>query len=144
MANPIASALSYFVFDTITVPAVGTCAISTSRPPLDVTPIGSWNSYFIEGVLAAAGTLDVYYNKTDHEALVNAGCVVTNAPIEFSFVLKTNESIDGFCIITGWDIVSATTDVLRGQISFQIVGQVDYHGIQTSLGTVEQLEAPAP
>jgi hypothetical protein len=140
----IASALSTFEFDGTIVPAIGTVAITNQRPPLDVTPIGAYNSYFIEGVYAAAGTLDVYYNATDHFSLVNAGLVVQNAPLPFQFVLKTGETITGNCFITGWDIVASTTDVVRGQISFQIVGQVTFANgeisVPSSLGSLESIE----
>ena len=64
------SSLSAFTFDATTIPAVGNIAFSLQRTPLDVTSIGAWNTYFIDGVASAAFTLDVFFSHADHNKLI--------------------------------------------------------------------------
>lgn len=145
-----ASALSAFYFGaTSTSPpliaAVGNVAFSLQRTPLDVTAIGSWNTYFIDGVASSAFTLDVYYAYADHNALLTDLLNPVNAgrPWYFEIVLNPNNSptypdkITGKCIITSFDVVSAGGDVVRGSFSAQVIGAVSIATDQATLGVSE-------
>lgn len=129
-----ASALSAFSFNTTNIPAVGNVAFSMQRTPLDVTSIGAWNTYFIDGVASAAFTLDVFFTRADHNLLTSdiLGPTGANRPKAFVITLGTvganSESISGKCIITSWDVVSASADVVRGSFSCQIIGPVTFTG----------------
>ena len=129
-----ASALSAFSFNTTNIPAVGNIAFSMQRTPLDVTSIGAWNTYFIDGVASAAFTLDVFFSKADHTLLITDILLPTGAsrPKVFTITLGTvgvnAETITGKCIITSWDVVSASADVVRGSFSCQIIGPVAFTG----------------
>lgn len=129
-----ASALSAFSFNNTNIPAVGNIAFSMQRTPLDVTSIGAWNTYFIDGVASSAFTLDVFFSKADHTLLVSDILLPTAASRPKAFVITLGtvgvnaESISGKCIITSWDVVSASADVVRGSFSCQIIGPVSFTG----------------
>ena len=142
-----ASALSAFSFNNTNIPAVGNVAFSMQRTPLDVTSIGAWNTYFIDGVATAAFTLDVFFARADHNLLITDILLPSGAgrPKAFVITLGTvganTESISGKCIITSWDVVSASADVVRGSFSCQIIGPVSFTGggatTQAQTGTAE-------
>lgn len=126
------SSLSGFTFDGTTIPAVGNIAFSLQRTPLDVTSIGSWNTYFIDGVASAAFTLDVFFAHADHNKLITDVLNPATSAGTKAFVITLGtaganvEKIEGYCIVTSWDTVSASSDVVRGSFSCQIVGPVKY------------------
>lgn len=142
-----ASALSAFSFNTTNIPAIGNVAFSMQRTPLDVTSIGAWNTYFIDGVATAAFTLDVFFSRADHNLLITDILLPTGASRPKAFVITLGtvganaETISGNCIITSWDVVSASSDVVRGSFSCQIIGPVSFTGggatTQASTGTAE-------
>lgn len=128
------SALSAFTFATVNIPAVGNIAFSMQRTPLDVTSIGTWNTYFIDGVASSAFTLDVFFARADHNLLLADILTPTAANRPKAFVIKlgtvgaNNETISGNCIITSWDVVTASADVVRGSFSCQVVGPITFAG----------------
>lgn len=147
------SAISAFWFGAtsstdVSIAAVGNIAFSLQRTPLDVTSIGSWNTYFIDGVASSAFTLDVYYSYADHNALLTDILNPTNAnrPWYFEIVLNpanspTNpDKITGKCIITSFDVVSAAGDVVRGSFSAQVIGAVSIATDQATLGVNEAVQ----
>jgi hypothetical protein len=143
------SALSSFEFNNVLINAVGTVAFTLQRPPLEVTPIGAWNTYFIDGVATSAFTLDVYYSAADHEALFDdilLPSTGTGRPLEFYINLDgANPSVDriyGNCIITGFDIVSSASDVTRASISAQVIGAISIAGQAADIGPSEAVVAP--
>ena len=145
MAYP--SAISSFSFNTNNIAAVGSVAFTLQRSPLDVTSIGSWNTYFIDGVATSAFSLDVYYSTSDHSALMNdilQPVTTTPGPVAFVITFGTTsgtpvvvDSVSGNCIITGFDIVAQGGDVVRGSISAQIVGPVTIAEVLAETGTAE-------
>lgn len=126
------SSLSAFTFDATTIPAVGNIAFSLQRTPLDVTSIGAWNTYFIDGVASAAFTLDVFFSHADHNKLITdvlnpASSAGTKAfQITLGTVGANVEKITGYCIVTSWDSVAASSDVVRASFSCQVVGPIVY------------------
>lgn len=142
-----ASALSSFKFNQLEIAAVGNVAFSMQRAPLDVTAIGSYNSYFIDGVAASAFTLDVYYAYGDHTALIADIMDPLGAGRPLSFVIYLKESatadyIAGYCIITGFDVVSQSGDVVRASFSAQVIGQLEINNTFAQTGATEVEEAP--
>lgn len=149
-----ASALTGFYFGaTSTSPpliaAVGNVAFSLQRTPLDVTSIGSWNTYFIDGVASSAFTLDVYYSRLDHATLLAdvLNPVTAGRPWYFEIVLgpaagspAVVDKITGYCIITSFDAVSSAGDVVRGSFSAQVVGSVQIAGDLATEGAAEVVE----
>lgn len=128
------SSLSAFTFDTTVIPAVGNIAFSLQRAPLDVTSIGAWNTYFIDGVASAAFTLDVFFSHADHNKLITDVLNPSSSAGTKAFVITLGtvganvEKIEGYCIVTSWDTVAASSDVVRGSFSCQIVGPIKYTG----------------
>jgi hypothetical protein len=144
------SALSQFTFNSTVIKAVGSIAFSMQRTPLDVTSIGSWNTYFIDGISSSAFTLDVFYSYLDHSALITDILNPLNTGRPRSFTIKlgsytsggaVNDTITGTCIITSWDAVSASADVVKGSFSCQIVGPVTVVADVADIGNAET--APA-
>lgn len=143
------SALSSFTFDSTTIPAIGNIAFSMQRAPLDVTSIGCWNTYHIDGVASAAFTLDVYYTFTDHTKLIQDIFIPSGAsrPLAFSITLGVNgattDTLTGRCIITGMDVVTSTADVVRGSFACQVIGPVSVNGSEADTGGAEVEPEPA-
>ena len=145
-----ASALTGFKFNTVEIAAVGTVSFSLQRAPLDVTSIGSWNTYFIDGVASAAFTLDVFYSDGDHAALIfdllNPTATSPTRPVSFVIyfdgLATPADYVTGNCIITGFDVVSQSGDVTRASISAQVVGAVNISGDVADKGVAE-VEPPA-
>ena len=143
------SALSSFTFDSTQIAAVGSVAFSMQRAPLDVTSIGCWNTYHIDGVASAAFTLDVYYTFDDHTKLISDIFVPSgaNRPLTFSITLGVNgattDTISGRCIVTSMDVVTSTADVVRGSFACQIVGPVSVNGNEADTGNAEVVPTPA-
>jgi hypothetical protein len=128
------SSLSAFSFDGTTIPAVGNIAFSFARTPMDVTSIGAWNTYFIDGVASAAFTLDVFFSHADHNKLITdvMNPVTSAGSKPFIITLGTVganvEKIEGYCIITSWDSVAASSDVVRASFSCQVTGPIKFTG----------------
>lgn len=139
------SALSQFKWATVTIPAIGSVSMSLPRPAVDVTPIGSWNTYFIKGVMSGTIGLDIYYNKTDHKALVDALLTATGSSTAFQLILNSTQTtpgtfddvITGAGIVTSFDVVSSTADVVRASIVIQIYGQLNINGTAVTYGNAE-------
>lgn len=127
------SALSAFTFDATTIKAVGSVAFSLQRAPLDVTSIGAWNTYFIDGVASSAFTLDVFFDIADHTKLmvdILNPASGASRPKAFIITLKNVagavQSISGNCIVTSFDVVTTTADVVRGSFACQVVGPITF------------------
>jgi hypothetical protein len=140
------SALSQFTFNTNAIKAVGSIAFSMQRTPLDVTSIGSWNTYFIDGIASSAFTLDVFYSYLDHSALITDILNPLNSGRPLAFTIKlgsytsggvVNDTIAGKCIITSWDAVSASADVVKGSFACQVVGPLTVVSDVVDIGNAE-------
>ena len=128
------SSLSAFSFDGTTIPAVGNIAFSVQRTPMDVTSIGAWNTYFIDGVASSAFTLDVFFSHADHNKLITDILNPTTSSGSKAFVITLGtvganvEKIEGYCIVTSWDSVAASSDVVRASFSCQVTGPIKWTG----------------
>ena len=152
MASSSAITAFYFGSTSTTPPliaAVGNVAFSLQRTPLDVTSIGSWNTYFIDGVASSAFTLDVYYSRLDHSTLLAdiLNPVTAGRPWYFEIHFggssgspAVTDKVTGYCIITSFDAVSAAGDVVRGSFSAQVIGSVMSAGDLATEGVSEAEE----
>lgn len=139
------SQVSAFKINGNIIPAVGTMSLSAQRPPQDVTPIGAANTYILSGNLATMVSLDVYYNKTDHDLI--SGDLWQPAGFTCAIVFNNNgaaiqDEITGFATVVSMDIVSVTSDVVRGSYTLQFSGIVEFNGNPPTYGTIETPEAP--
>lgn len=130
------SSLSAFAIGGTNIPAVGTMALSISRPPVDVTPIGVLNTYILSGIMTAVATIDVYYNATDHaaltgEILVPAG--LTQVELFFNGTAGSTDVFGGAATIVSMDVVSVTSDVVRGSYTFQFYGPTNMNGVDSAI-----------
>jgi hypothetical protein len=135
------SSISAFKLAGVVVPAVGTMALSSSRPPTDVTPIGVLNTYILTGILTNVATLDVFYNKTDHANLTAE--LLAPAGIEVELYFDNSGTFDVFsgnATIVNMDIVSVSADVVRGSYTLQFYGPVSMNGVGSSY--IEGNETP--
>lgn len=122
------------------IPAIGTMSLSAQRPPQDVTPIGSANTYLLSGNLATMVSLDVYYNKADHNLI--SGDLWNPAGFACAIVFNNSGSalqdeITGTATVVSMDIVTVTSDVVRGSFTLQFNGVVLLNGIDPIIGTIE-------
>jgi uncharacterized membrane protein YgcG len=137
------SQVSAFTINSVLVPAIGSMSLSSQRPPQDVTPIGAANTYILSGTLATVVALDVYYNKADHDVIVND---LWN-PVGFACEVIFNDlaaplfdRITGQATCISADIVSVTSDVVRGSFVLQFYGLVQYNGNGPLIGAAEFTE----
>lgn len=127
------SSVASFSFNGVTIAAVGTCSVSAARPPIDVTPIGSWNTYHEFGILSTIVQLDVYYSNADHGAIVDQLTAPTGfIPFVVTFSSAAGNAVSGNCMVVGWDSGAATADITRGSFTLQVRGALTTAG-QTSV-----------
>jgi len=130
------ASLSAISFAGVNVKAVGNVSWSYNRSPLEVTPIGAWNSYFIPGVSSTTISLDVYFSHADHSylkaAILNPVANITTQPNAFILTFGGNtvsgavvpETITGSAYVVGWDVVMSSGDVVRAQFQLVVQGYI--------------------
>lgn len=141
-ANAFSSSVSKFEFNGNVVYAIGSMAASFQRPALDITPIGTRNSYFINtGNMTSVITLDVFYACADHGALVTELFNPTAADMPFVITFNDGDTINGYCIVTQFDSTVVTSDVVRGSFTLQVNGQLQYAAceatVDVAVGVIE-------
>jgi len=131
------ASLSGFTLATVVVKAIGNISMSYNRSPVEVTPIGSWNSYFIPGVASTTISMDVYLSYTDHATLKTAilNPLTNIAAQPQAFILNLGgavasgavvpETITGYCYVVGWDVVASSGDVVRAQFQLVVQGYIN-------------------
>lgn len=112
------SSVAKFTYNSVDHAAVGSCAISAQRPVIDVTYLGSYNTYSAPGLLSTALTLDVFIDMASHKVLVT-NLVDAETPRAFTVLFVTGNSISGTAYVTGFDSQIVTGDVARA--SFTLV-----------------------
>lgn len=139
---PYSSDLSYVVWNSNIVEAVGSVSFSIVRAPLDVTEIGKKNAYSIPGISTASVSLDMYFTDAQHGTIVENIWTAGAAGALTVYWNGTSGALDyisGNAICTSFDIVSGVGDIVRASATFLITGQIDYN---TSLTAIGILEAP--
>lgn len=129
------SALSSFSWNAVVVQAVGSMSISTSRPPLEITQVGSANSHFLTGVATTAINLDIYYNEAQHSAFTSD--YLNANQVAFLFETNTGDTFSGEGFIVGIDVVAVNSDVVRGSITIQVTGILAMNGVNAISGNNE-------
>ena len=124
--------ISSITFDSITFEAVGSMSISSARPPIEITQVGSANAHFLAGILTTAIALDIYYNKADHITFTNA--LMGGSSNAFTFTAASGDTITGNAFVTGADVVATMGDIVRGSITLQATGVVTFAGTAASAG----------
>lgn len=124
--------VSTIAYAGTTFEAVGSMSISSARPPIEITQVGSANAHFLAGILTTAIALDIYYNKADHIAFTNA--LMGGTSNAFTFTAASGDTITGNAYVTGADVVATMGDIVRGSITLQATGVVTFAGTAASAG----------
>jgi len=124
--------VSSIAYAGTTFEAVGSMSISSARPPIEITQVGSANAHFLAGILTTAIALDIYYNKADHITFTNA--LMGGSSNAFTFTAGASDTITGNAYVTGADIVATMGDIVRGSITLQATGVVTFAGTAASAG----------
>lgn len=136
----IAAALTTFQFNGVTVYGVGSVAVSTVRNPLDITEIGANNAYFVDGVQTTTCVLDLFYDKSFHQDLMD-NIMDSSGPL-FTKVLWKNvagqeDFVTGCARVSQFDTVSGANDVCRASVTLVFDGFVERNGTVTYPGANE-------
>lgn len=128
--------ISSITFNSTTMEAVGSMSVSSARPPIEITQVGSANAHFLAGILTTAIALDIYYNKLDHQKFVDALFAGTSHAFEFKAAElgATDDTVTGTAFVTGADIVSTMGDIVRGSVTLQATGVVTFAGTAATQG----------
>lgn len=126
------SSVSSVTFNSITFDAVGTMSLSASRSPIEVTQVGCLNSYFLSGISQAIINLDIYYNKTNHQAFVDA--LMNGGRYAFTFTAGASDAVTGNAYCVGVDVVATQGDIVRGSVSLQCDGPITMAGTSSTNG----------
>jgi hypothetical protein len=124
--------VSTIAYAGTTFEAVGSMSISSARPPIEITQVGSANAHFLAGILTTAIALDIYYNKADHITFTNA--LMGGSSNAFTFTAASGDTITGNAYVTGADVVATMGDIVRGSITLQATGVVTFAGTAASAG----------
>jgi hypothetical protein len=126
--------VSTITYSGTTFEAVGSMAISASRPPFEITQVGSANAHFIPGIISTAIALDIYYNKAHHQVFVDALMNGTSASFAFNSSTSASDGVSGSAYVIGCDVVSSMGDIVRGSITLQATGQITFAGTSSAAG----------
>ena len=124
--------VSTIIYGGVTFEAVGSMSISSARPPIEITQVGSANAHFLAGILTTAIALDVYYNKANHITFTDA--LMSGSSNSFTFTAASGDSITGSAYVTGADVVATMGDIVRGSITLQATGIVTFAGTAAAAG----------
>jgi hypothetical protein len=124
--------VSTIIYGGVTFEAVGSMSISSARPPIEITQVGSANAHFLAGILTTAIALDVYYNKANHITFTDA--LMNGSSNSFTFTAASGDSITGAAYVTGADVVATMGDIVRGSITLQATGIVTFAGTAAAAG----------
>ena len=122
MAN--STAISSVKFNGTTVVTVQSAQITSSRATMEVTEIGDGNAKFIYGVLTTTASLEVFFDKGDHAALINQMGGATSAVACELIFNTTPESWSGTALVNSINVTAAAGDVVKATIELQFTGAV--------------------
>jgi hypothetical protein len=132
------ASVSTFTWNAVVLDAIGTVSLSSARPPLDVTQVGSANTYHLPGVATSVVSLDIYYNAGaggNHTQLASDYLSATSRA--FIVTVATGDTISGNGFLTGLDVVSSNQDIVRGSIQIQVSGPITINGTAAVSGSNE-------
>ena len=127
--------LSTFVWNGVVLDAIGSMTLSSAAAPLDITQVGSANSYNISGVMQTSVSLDIYYTSTQHSQLTTDYLGGTAR----SFAVRANsvDQVSGTGRIVGFDVVASTADIVRASITIQVTGPISVNAATAHQGVNE-------
>jgi len=131
----ISTDLSSITFNSVQLDGIGTMSISMSAPPLEITQVGSANTYFIAGMMTTAISLDIYYNKAQHVQLT--GSLLTGGTAAFTFTMESGDVVTGTARVVGMDVVGSNQDIIRASVTLQVNGPISINGTQAYTGVNE-------
>jgi predicted secreted protein len=115
-----------------TFEAIGSMSISSARPPIEITQVGSANAHFLAGILTTAIACDIYYNTANHATFTTA--LMAGSSAAFTFTAASGDTISGNAYVTGADVVATMGDIVRGSITLQATGVVTFAGTAAAAG----------
>ena len=119
------SALSSFQFNSVTIAAVGTASVSTSRPAQLITGIGDTVDTFIAGVMGGTASLDLFFDEASTGHLAFCTAIGTAAAAATAVLtLTTGTTVTGSAYVTGYDITATAGQVVRATINLQFTGAI--------------------
>jgi len=124
--------VSSVTFDTVTFEAIGSVSVSSARPTIEITQVGSANAHFLAGIITTAISADLYYNKTDHQKFIDR--LQNGTTAAFTFTAASGDTVTGTAFVTGLDIVASMGDIVRGSVTLQATGIVTIAGVAAVAG----------
>lgn len=106
--------------------AVGEASISSSRPALDITPLGVSTSQFITGIQSVTASCAFFFDIDDatHKQIADDANSPPANTRYYRLLLETGEGVSGLAHVTGYDITSRVGDVVRATFNLQFTGTV--------------------
>lgn len=127
--------LSSFTFNSVVFDGIGSMSISMSAPPLDITQVGSANTYHIAGMMSTAINLDIYYTKAQHVQLT--GSLLAGGTASFTLTAAAGDIVTGTARVVGLDIIGANQDLVRASVTLQVTGPIAINGTLAYTGVNE-------
>lgn len=100
---------------------VGSVEAELARPRIDKTPLGQDYSEEELGASGVVGSMDLYFDKSDHAALVNS-IKNNSAPATMTITWNTAETWTGPCRIFSARVTASVNDLVRSTVAFSSSG----------------------
>jgi hypothetical protein len=121
MAN--STAISSVTFNSVTVVTVQSAQMTSSRATMEVTEIGDGNAKFLYGVITSTASLEVFFDKSDHQTMATQMSGAT-AAVPVVIIWNTGESWTGNAFVNSINVTAAAGDVVKATIELQFTGAV--------------------
>ena len=121
MAN--STAISSVTFNSVTVVTVQSAQMTSSRATMEVTEIGDSNAKFLYGVITTTASLEVFFDKSDHQTMATQMSSATAVSWELIFN-TTPERWTGNALVNSINVTAAAGDVVKATIELQFTGAV--------------------
>ena len=121
MAN--STTLSTVTFNSVQVATVQSAQMTSARNTIEVTEIGDGNAKFVYGIINSTATLEVFFDKGDHQALTNQMSGATSA-VACTLTWNTTETWTGSAFVNSIAVTAASGDVVKATIQLQFTGAV--------------------
>ena len=121
MAN--STAISSVTFNSVTVVTVQSAQMTSSRATMEVTEIGDSNAKFLYGVITTTASLEVFFDKGDHQTMATQMSSAT-AAVAVTITWNTGESLTGSAFVNSINVTAAAGDVVKATIELQFTGAV--------------------
>jgi len=117
MAN--ASAVTGVSFNSAAVLFVQSANVTASRTLLPTTSLGDNWEFNIQGVGRVSGSIEVLYDKSDHQALSNHVLAASaQNPLNMTITWNTGEVWSGNSWVSEVSVTASTDELVKATISF--------------------------